>query len=221
MDIDPDTLAARERYRLLIGCVVPRPIALVSTISPDGRTNLAPYSFFNGLGSDPLTVLFCPANRPDGGEKDSLRNCKPVAEGGTGEFVINASVEGYAREIAASAEELPYGESEFELTGLATAPSVRVKPPRIARAPWAFECETLQVVRTNPGRPAGGNVVIGRVVRIHLADGLADARLVVDPAKLAAVGRLGGISYCFTRERYEMPPGREALARPAPGLSAS
>jgi flavin reductase (DIM6/NTAB) family NADH-FMN oxidoreductase RutF len=219
MDIDPDTLAARERYRLLIGCVVPRPIALVSTLSPDGRTNLAPFSFFNGLGSDPLTVLFCPANRPDGGEKDTLRNCKPVSEGGTGEFVINAAVEAYAREISASAEELPYGESEFELTGLATTPSSRVKPPRIARAPWAFECQTLQVVRTNPGRPAAGNVVIGRVVRIHIEDALVDARLVVDPAKLAAVGRLGGISYCLTRQRYELPPGREALARPAPDFT--
>jgi len=219
MDIDPDTLAARERYRLLIGCVVPRPIALVSTLSPEGHPNLAPFSFFNGLGSDPLTVLFCPANRPDGGEKDTLRNCKPVSEGGTGEFVINAAVEAYAREISASAEELPYGESEFELTGLATAPSARVKPPRIARAPWAFECQTLQVVRTNPGRPAGGNVVIGRVVRIHIEDALVDARLVVDAAKLAAVGRLGGISYCLTRQRYEMPPGREALARPAPNLA--
>lgn len=220
MDIDPDTLAARERYRLLIGCVVPRPIALVSTISPEGRTNLAPYSFFNGVGSDPLTVLFCPANRPDGGEKDTLRNCKPVSEGGTGEFVVNASVEGLAREIAASAEELPYGESEFDLTGLATAPSLTVRPPRIARSPWAFECRTLQVLRTNPGAPAGGNVVLGRVVRIHLDDALVDARLVVDPAKLAAVGRLGGISYCFTRQRYDMAPGRAALTRPPPALPA-
>ncbi len=155
MDIDPDALGLRERYRLLIGCVVPRPIAFVSTLSPDGRANLAPFSFFNGVGSDPLTVLFCPANKPDGSEKDTLRNCKPPSEGGTGEFVVNAAVEGYAREISASAEELPYGESEFELTGLARAPSLRVQPPRVARAPWAFECQTLQVVRTNPGRPAG------------------------------------------------------------------
>jgi flavin reductase (DIM6/NTAB) family NADH-FMN oxidoreductase RutF len=221
MDIDPDGLGARERYRLLIGCIVPRPIALVSTLSPDGRTNLAPFSFFNGIGSDPLTVLFCPSNMPDGGEKDTLRNCKPLAEGGTGEFVVNASVEGYAREIAASAEELPYGTSEFELTGLASAPSRLVKPPRVARAPWAFECRTLQVVRTNPGRPAGGNVVIGQVVRIHIDDALVDARLVVDPSQLGAVGRMGGISYCFTRQRYDMPPGRAALSKPAPALPAS
>jgi len=216
MDIDPATLDLRARYRLLIGCIVPRPIALVSTLSLEGRANLAPFSFFNGVGSDPLTVLFCPTNKPDGSEKDTLRNCKPVAEGGTGEFVVNASVEGYARELTACAEELPYGQSEFELTGLASAPSSIVKPPRVARTPWAFECRTLQVVRTNPGRAAGGNVVIGQVVRIHIEDALVDARLVVDPAKLAAVGRMGGISYCYTRQRYDLPPGREALLKPAP-----
>jgi flavin reductase (DIM6/NTAB) family NADH-FMN oxidoreductase RutF len=216
MDLDPAALAPRERYRLLIGCIVPRPIAFVSTLSPDGRPNLAPFSFFNGVGSDPLTVLFCPANRPDGGEKDTLRNCKPIAEGGTGEFVVNAAVEGYAREISASAEELPYGESEFELTGLAPAPSLRVRPPRVARAPWAFECRTVQVVRTNPGRPAGGNIVIGEVVRIHLDETVANERLHVDPVRLAAVGRMGGLGYCLTRQRYELPAGREALARRDP-----
>jgi flavin reductase (DIM6/NTAB) family NADH-FMN oxidoreductase RutF len=219
MHIDPDALGLRERYRLLIGLIVPRPIAFVSTLSPDGRANLAPFSFFNGIGSDPLTVLFCPSNKPDGTDKDTLRNCKPRAEGGTGEFVVNAAVESYAREITACAEELPYGESEFELTGLASAPSLRVEPPRVARAPWAFECRTLQVIRLGPGRPSGGNVVIGQVLAIHLDDSIVDARMVVDPAKLAAVGRLGGISYCFTRQRYELPPGREALARPAPSPS--
>lgn len=221
MDLDPDALAPRERYRLLIGCIVPRPIAFVSTLSPDGRPNLAPFSFFNGVGADPLTVLFCPANRPDGGEKDTLRNCKPVEEGGTGEFVVNAAVEGYAREIAASAEELPYGESEFELVGLEPAPSVRVRPPRVARAPWTFERRTVQVVRTNPGRPAGGNIVIGRVVHIHFDPALVDERLHVDPAVLAAVGRMGGLGYCLTRQRYDLAPGRVALQRHDPPFAAS
>jgi flavin reductase (DIM6/NTAB) family NADH-FMN oxidoreductase RutF len=220
MDIDPDALGLRERYRLLIGLIVPRPIAFVSTLSPDGHPNLAPFSFFNGIASSPLTLLFCPSNKPDGSEKDTLRNCKPPSEGGTGEFVVNASVESYARELTASAEELPYGESEFDLTGLATAPSSRVKPPRVALAPWSFECRTLQVLRLDPGRPSGGNVVIGQILAIHLDDSLVDSRLYVDPAKLAAVGRMGGISYCFTRQRYDLPPGRDALARPAPSPSA-
>jgi flavin reductase (DIM6/NTAB) family NADH-FMN oxidoreductase RutF len=211
MELDPARLEPRERYKLLIGCIVPRPIAFVSTISPDGRPNLAPFSFFNGIGSDPMTLLFCPANKPDGSEKDTLRNCKPVSEGGTGQFVVNASTEAYAREIAGASEPLPYGESEFELVGLATTPSARVRPARVARAPWAFECETLQVVRTNPGQALGGNVVIGRVVHIHVDDALIDQRRHIDPSVLAAIGRMGGLGYCRTRERFEMPMGREAL----------
>lgn len=217
MELDPYKLAPRERYKLLIGCIVPRPIAFVSTISPDGKPNLAPYSFFSGIGSDPMTVLFCPANKADGSEKDTLANCKPKGEGGTGEFVVNAAVESYAREVAAAAEPLARGESEFELTGLALAQSTRVQPPRVALAPWAFECETLQVVRTNPGRASGGNVVIGRVVHVHLDERVIDPqRLRVDAEELAAIGRMGGSEYCRTRERFELPMGRESLGLASP-----
>src|SRR6185295_13567520 len=147
------------------------------TLARDGRPNLAPFSFFNGIGSDPMTLLFCPSNKEDGSEKDTLRNCKPVAEGGTGEFVVCAATEEYARQMAACGDPLPYGESEWDLSGLESAPSVRVKPARVALSPWAFECETLQVVRMNPGVDAGGNVVIGRVVQIHVADDLVDEKL--------------------------------------------
>ena len=80
MEIDPLSLSVADRYKLLIGCVVPRPIAFVSTISPDGAPNLAPFSFFTGVGSNPLTLLFCPSNKPDGTEKDTLRNCAPAPE---------------------------------------------------------------------------------------------------------------------------------------------
>ncbi|NIM62581.1 MAG: flavin reductase family protein, partial [Acidobacteria bacterium] len=93
MEIKPDRLQARQRYRLMIGSIVPRPIAFVSTLSAGGRPNLAPYSFFSGVGAEPMTVAFCPANKPDGSEKDTLRNCKPVSEGGTGEFVVNVAIE--------------------------------------------------------------------------------------------------------------------------------
>jgi flavin reductase (DIM6/NTAB) family NADH-FMN oxidoreductase RutF len=174
MEVSPDDLSPRERYKLMIGCIVPRPIALVSTVSTDGRFNLAPFSFFNGVGSHPMTVMFCPANRPDdGGDKDTLRNCRPVEDGGVGQFVVNAAVESYRREVAATAEALDFGDSEFELVGLSPVPSRVVKPPRVAESPWAFECETVQVIRTNPGVPGGGNAVIGRVV--HVA-GSATAR---------------------------------------------
>lgn len=211
MELDPALLEPRERYKLLIGCIVPRPIALVSTIGLDGRVNLAPFSFFNGVGAEPMTVMFCPANKADGGEKDTLRNCKPVSEGGTGEFVVNASVEAYVREVAGAAEVLPYGESEFELVGLESVASARVKAPRVKRAPWAFECETVQVVRMSPGVALGGNIVIGRVVHVHIDDAIVDERMRVDAERLAAVGRMGGIGYVRTRERFEVAMGREGL----------
>lgn len=216
MESAAEGIAPRDRYKLLIGCIVPRPIAFVSTVDAEGRVNLAPFSFFNGVGSDPMTVLFCPSNRPDGGEKDTLANCKPRSEGGTGEFVVCAAIESYAREVAAAAEPLPHGASEFELTNLATAPSRRVRAPRVARSPWAFECETVQVIRTNPGVAAGGNVVLGRVVHVYVDDALLDERMHVDADRLRAVGRMGGIGYATTRDRYEMPIGRAALERADP-----
>lgn len=214
MELDPLSLAPADRYKLLIGCIVPRPIALVSTLSPDGRPNLAPFSFFNGIGSDPMTLLFCPTNRPDGTLKDTLRNALPAADGGTGEFVVNAATEGYAKRVAAAAEPLAYGDSEWELAGLTPEPSRAVRPARVAESPWAFECRTLQVLRLNPGVPGGGNIIIGRVVHIHAAEGLVNDRFHVDPDALKAVGRMGGLGYCTTRDRFQMPMGRAALESP-------
>jgi len=211
MEINPADLAIRDRYKLLIGGIVPRPIALVSTISPDGRPNLAPFSFFAGVGSNPMTILFCPANNDDGSEKDSLRNAKPAGEGGVGEFVVNASIDGYARSVAASAEPLDYGQSEFELARLTPVASAAVRPPRVAESPVSYECRTVQVVRTNPGAPAGGNIVIGEVVRVHIADGIINERLHIDPVHLDAIGRMGGTTYCRTRDRFDLPFGRGAM----------
>ncbi len=211
MEIDPADLEIRERYKLLIGNIVPRPIAFVSTVSPDGVPNLAPYSFFSGVGSNPMTLLFCPGTRPDGTDKDTLRNALPPDQGGVGEFVINLATESYASRVAAAAEGLPYGESEFDLTGLTPVSSARVRPPRVAESPTAFECETLQVVRTAPGEKGSGNVVIGRVVHVHVDDRIVDAGFHTDPDGLRAIGRMGGTEYCRTRDRFDMPPGRGAL----------
>jgi flavin reductase (DIM6/NTAB) family NADH-FMN oxidoreductase RutF len=212
MEIDPASLSIRDRYKLLIGGIVPRPIAFVSTVSPDGRSvNLAPFSFFNGVGSNPMMLLFCPANNADGSEKDTLRNCKPVAEGGAGEFVVNAAVDSYARRVAGAAEPLPYGQSEFDLVGLTPEPSVRVRPPRVRESPLAFECRTVQVIRTNPGVASGGNIVMGEVLHVHVRDDLVNERLHIDAARLDAIGRMGGIEYARTRDRFQMPMGREAL----------
>jgi flavin reductase (DIM6/NTAB) family NADH-FMN oxidoreductase RutF len=211
MHIDPAALSIADRYKLMIGCIIPRPIAFVSTIAPDGRPNLAPFSFFSGVGSNPMTLLFCPANKEDGTEKDSLRNAKPAAEGGVGEFVVNIVSEAFERAMAACAEPLGYGESEFDLSGLTPVASTVVRPPRVAESPVSFECRTVQVIRTNPGAPSGGNIVIGQVVHVHARDGVLNQRLHADPDQIRAIGRMGGMGYCRTRERFEMPMGREAL----------
>ncbi len=214
MDWNADDLDVASRYKLLIGCIVPRPIALVSTIDAQGRANLAPFSFFNGVGSNPMTLLFCPANKPDGSEKDSLLNARPLEEGGTGEFVVNVATESIERQVAGAAEPLEYGDSEFDLVGLTPAKSVAVRPPRVLESPVSFECKAVQIIRTNPGEPAGGNIVIGRVVHIHVADELIDERFHTDPAKLGAIGRMGGLVYCRTTDRFEMAIGRGALEHP-------
>jgi flavin reductase (DIM6/NTAB) family NADH-FMN oxidoreductase RutF len=211
MELNPDQLEPAIRYKLMIGSIVPRPIAFVSTRSPEGLTNLAPFSFFNGVGSDPMTLLFCPSNKADGQDKDTLRNARPVEEGGTGQFVINLAAESYEREMAAAAEPLAFGESEFDLTGLATAPGQVVDVPRVALSPVAFECETMQVIRLNPGAPGGPNVVLGRVVHVYVRDDVVNEKFHVDAGRLATIGRMGGSEYCRLDRRFEMPFGKAAL----------
>lgn len=212
MEIDPKTLEVADRYKLMIGGIVPRPIALVSSMSVSGAHNLAPFSFFAGVSSNPMTLLFCPANKPDGSEKDTLRNVLPVAEGGRGEFVVNIVSHSFAHRMSACAEELPYGESEFDLSGLTMRRSAKIAPPGVAESLLSFECVTQRVIRLNPGMPAGGNIVLGEVVWIHAGDGLLNERHHVDPALLDAVGRMGGMSYSTTRDRLEIPLGRKALS---------
>jgi flavin reductase (DIM6/NTAB) family NADH-FMN oxidoreductase RutF len=210
MILDPNDLKITERYKLLIGTIGPRPIAVVSTVSVDGKPNLAPFSFFAGVGSNPMTLLFCPANDNEGHEKDTLRNAKPTREGGTGQFAVCVATASIIKQVAVAAEPLPHGESEYELSELTPIPCEMIKPPRVKESPVCFECETMQVIRTNPGKPAGGNVVLGRVLRVHVEDSLLNDRLHTDQESLDLVGRMGGLRYCFTRERFDLRPGKTA-----------
>jgi flavin reductase (DIM6/NTAB) family NADH-FMN oxidoreductase RutF len=217
MQIDPATLRPSDRYKLLTGAIVPRPIAWISTISRDGRPNLAPFSFFSGVGSDPMTVLFCPANNEDGTMKDTMKNALPEPEG-TGVFTVNIVTQHTVKQMAATAEPLPFGESEFALAGVSPMAGMRVRCPRVAESPIALECRTLQVVRTGGDRPAGGNVVIGEVVCVHIDDALINERYHIDADGLAAVGRMAGLTYAHTRERFTLPRGPAALTTPLPPL---
>jgi flavin reductase (DIM6/NTAB) family NADH-FMN oxidoreductase RutF len=223
MHLDPEALSVADRYKLLIGAVVPRPIALVSTLGPgdDGAPNLAPFSFFTAVGSNPMMLMFCPANTPEGHEKDTLRNAKLVDEGGQGEFVVNVVRHAIGAPMSTCAAELPYGQSEWALSGLTMEPSRVVRPSRVAQSPAAFECRTERVIRTNLGQPGGGNIVIGRVVAVWCEDGAINERFHIDPAALDAIGRMGGSSYCTTRERFELArgvaPGATDAGRPNGG----
>jgi flavin reductase (DIM6/NTAB) family NADH-FMN oxidoreductase RutF len=147
MEIDPELLDPALRYKLLIGSVVPRPIAFVSSLSPEGVANLAPFSYFNAAGHKPLALMFSISLKPDGCEKDTLRNVRPPREGGTGEYVINLAIEAYAHPVAECAEPLPYGESEFDHVDLSPAPSRVIQPPRVAESPVAFECKPCKLYR--------------------------------------------------------------------------
>jgi flavin reductase (DIM6/NTAB) family NADH-FMN oxidoreductase RutF len=185
-------------YHWLIGIITPRPIAWVTTVDPEGRVNLAPFSFFNAFSGNPPVVVFSPTLRRDGGKKDTLRNVEA-----TGEFVLNAAVESLAEKINLSSKDLPYGESEVDLTGLKLLPSEKVKPPRIAETPVTMECKLLQIVPLGKG-PIAGNLVIGEVLVMHIDDAVLDAKGRIDPRKLQTIARLGGDYYCRTSDLFTM-----------------
>src|SRR5947209_18597881 len=131
---------------MLVGVVTPRPIAWVTTVDLEGRVNLAPFSFFNAFGANPPVVVFSPTLRRNGTKKDTLLNVEA-----TGEFVLNAAVAPLAEKVNQSSKEVPAGESEVELTGLHTLPSVKVKPPRVAESPCHMECRVRQVIPVGHG----------------------------------------------------------------------
>ena len=141
MIINPTEISAKDRYKLVIGTILPRPIAWVSTMSKAGELNLAPFSYFTVASTNPLTLLFCPQNSRDNLKKDTLRNVYEVPE-----FVINLTNEETAEAMNCTATTLPHGYSEFEYAGLTPVASQTISVPRVAEAPVAFECKLQQVV---------------------------------------------------------------------------
>jgi flavin reductase (DIM6/NTAB) family NADH-FMN oxidoreductase RutF len=207
MELDIASMPVGLRYNLLLGAVVPRPIAVVGTMNAAGQHNLAPFSFFNAVSSEPMVLMFCPVSRGDGGENDSLRNAKPVAEGGTGCFSVSIATEENIAKVVKCAADLAHGESEFDYAGLTARMCARIRAPYMAESPIHFECETLEVKRFAPGVPFGGNAVFGRVIHARVDDALAHPRMHIDPAKLRAVGRMGGQWYARTGDRFELERG--------------
>ena len=195
LSIDPAAQPPAESYRLMIGSIVPRPIAFVSTISPEGVPNLAPFSFFNAVCANPPVVSFASGVREP--PKDTLANVRA-----TGEFVINIVTEEIAEKMNLTSGEYPSGVDEFAISGLTPVPSALVKPARVRESPVNMECKLIQIVDIST-RPLGGSLVIGEVVRFHIDAAITD-NLRVDPGKLRAIGRMGGNEYTRTSCRFEM-----------------
>ncbi len=197
MMIDPSALERREVYKLLIGAVVPRPIAWVASVNVAGQPNLAPFSYFNIACANPPTLLFCPNRRADGTKKDTLLNIEA-----TGEYVIHIVDDARVAAMNQTSAEYPPGTNEFEVAGLTPLPSVEVRAPRVAEAPIAFECRLFQVVPVGDG-PSGGEVVIGRVVLIHVRDDVRPDTY-IDLAALKPVARLAGNGYARVTDTFDL-----------------
>jgi len=195
LSADPASHPPIDSYKLMIGSIVPRPIAFVSTISRDGATNLAPFSFFNAVCAEPPVICFSVGNRVP--LKDTITNIRA-----TGEFVVNIVTEAIAEQMNVCSCDYPLGVSEFEISGLTPEPSEIVKPPCVRESPVNMECKLIQIIDVST-RPAGGSLVIGEVVRFHFDRAIAH-NFRVDPDQLGAIGRMGGNEYTRTRDRFEM-----------------
>lgn len=198
MELDPAALAPREAYRWLIACLVPRPVAWVSTLSATGVANLAPFSFFGGVTSDPPTVMLSVGRRagPAGRvRKDTAANLLA-----TREAVVHIPDRARAAAMVATSADVAPEVDEFDLAHLAKAPSTRVRAPRVADAPIAMEAVLEQHLELGRG-PV--DVFFLRLVRLHVADRLLVDGL-PDPARLEAVGRLGGDAYCDTAQPFHV-----------------
>jgi flavin reductase (DIM6/NTAB) family NADH-FMN oxidoreductase RutF len=189
-----------DGYRRLTEVVIPRPIALVATVDPDGVPNLAPFSFFNIVSSNPPFVAFAPHRMGrTGSKKDTLRNVEQV-----GEFTVSVVTEEIAEQVNSCAAPLPYGESEFDLSGLTPMAAERVKAPLVAESPVGLECR-LEEIRTYGEEGGAGSLVVGRVLLMHIDPSLrdpGDGRVL--PERLRAVGRMGGSSWCRTLDTFDL-----------------
>ena len=197
MHLNLADVSAHERYKLLIGLVIPRPIAWISTWSENGVANCAPFSFFNVFSEDPPLCVIGINPRSDGAMKHSLKNIRR-----TGEFVVNLVDETTANAMHVSSKEFPETVSEFEQTGLTTAPAVLVQHPRIAEAAASFECRLYQLLEISGTR----QLVLGEMLLVHAREGVIDPQSKrISEEHYRPIGRLFADRYCTTRQRFNLP----------------
>jgi len=198
MLFNPQELAYQDRYKLLIGAIVPRPIAWVSSMDIAGNLNLAPFSYFTAVSSDPMTLLFSVGwSEARGRMKDTLHNIRDVPE-----FVINITDETTKEAMNLTATEFEADRNEFEWAGVTPKPSTTIQVPRVAEAPIAFECKLQQIVVVKEG-PGGGAAVFGEVQAVHVrGDVVENGRIL--PEKLQPIGRLAGSTYAHINDLFDM-----------------
>ena len=199
MIYDPDNLPFQEIHKLMIGSIVPRPIAFVSTISKDGKNNIAPFSYFNGVCSSPPTIMFAPARRGwDGSEKDTLVNIRD-----TKEFVVNIVSESFAKKMVECSTDYESNIDEFIVSGLNPVPSEQIISPRLKESKICFECKLNQIVEVGDGKAGSGFIVIGNVILFHIDDSvMIDGR--IDIEKLNPIGRLAGNWYTRPTDNFRI-----------------
>lgn len=197
MIVDPSANSPQDIYKLLVGAVVPRPIAFVSSQSKDGIRNLAPFSFFTVASANPPVVVFQNTVRANGTRKDTVTNIEA-----TGEFVVNIVSEDFATKMNATSADVPPDVDEFELSGLTPLASDLVKPERVGESKIQMECKLVQIIRVS-NRPMGGELILGEVLRFHIDESIVED-LRIDPDKLRPIGRMGGPTYVRCSDRFDM-----------------
>lgn len=199
MIYDPSEHPLLETHKLMIGSIVPRPIAFVSTLSKDGLENLAPFSYFNGICSNPPSIMFCPARRGyDGKTKDTLNNIRD-----TEEFAVNIVSEDFSEQMVSTSTDFEPEVNEFEVSGLTPEPCQKIAPPKVAEAKISFECKLNKIIPVGNEGPGGGFVVIGTIVLFHIDDDVYEDGY-INLEKLRPIGRLAGNMYTRTTDKLEI-----------------
>ena len=202
IDLDNTTKTPVEIYHLGVTLVTPRPIGFISTRSPDGVRNLAPFSFFNMVSANPPVLMFCPARKRDAGKKDTLVNVEA-----TGEFVAAVVTSAMVEKMHQTSAMYPPEVDEFTAVGFTPRPATKVRAALVAESPANCECLVERIIDWGE-RPTAGAVVFGRIVALHVDDAYLALDGLLDPEKVQAVGRMGRTSYTLTDHRFDLPPAR-------------
>lgn len=199
IDIENTDRSWQDVYKLAITFVTPRPIAFVSSLSPDGVRNLAPFSFFNMVSANPPVLIVCPSRYRDGRKKDTLANIEA-----TGEFVVATVTAPMTERMNQASAAYPPDIDEFTAVGFTPSPATKVKPALVADSPVNCECRLDRIV--DYGEAAGaGAVIFGRIVAIHVDERYLAADGLMDDKKLQTIGRMGRLTYARTTDRFDLP----------------